>query len=277
MSLSAVFSPDGKRIVSGSWDHTLKVYDLSTRQVIFTFSGHTGGVCSVAFSPDGRYVVSGSADQTVKLWDTTTGREALTLKGHSGSVNSVAFSPEGKYIASGSSDGTVKLWDLARWEEKVFDTALNFTLKWEGGFVDDPVDPGGRTNKGITQSTYNNYRKTHGLGPSDVMGISDQEVREIYNGIWKTSGADRLPLPLAVAHFDTAVNFGTGRAQEWLQAVENGKQTPMDAAKAYAQKRIEYRYERVKQDPSQQKFLRGWLNRDNALIAEINSLGNVPN
>jgi len=110
---SVAFSPDGKQIVSGSDDNTVKLWDMTTGREIKTFSGHSRFVKSVTFSPDGRWIVSGSDDNTVKLWDTATGFEIRTFLGHSSIVSSVAFSPDGRQILSGSWDNTVKLWDLA--------------------------------------------------------------------------------------------------------------------------------------------------------------------
>jgi len=109
---SVVFNPDGKTIVSGAFDGTVKLWDVNTGREIRTFRGHSEGVNSVAFSPDGKTIVSGSTDETVKLWNVATGREIRTFRGHSGGVNSVAFTPDGKTIVSGAYDSTVKLWDV---------------------------------------------------------------------------------------------------------------------------------------------------------------------
>ncbi len=108
---SVAFSPDGKKIVSGSDDRTLRLWDADTEEHLHTLTGHTNDVNSVAFSPDGKKIVSGSDDRTLRLWDADTGEQLRTITGHTSSVNSVAFSPDGKKIVSGSSDGTIRLWD----------------------------------------------------------------------------------------------------------------------------------------------------------------------
>ncbi len=113
------FSPDGKRIVSGSLDMTLKVWDATSGQNRLTLNGHTGAVTSVAFSPDGKRIVSGSLDMTLKVWDATSGQNRLTLNGHTGAVTSVAFSPDGKRIVSGSVDETLKVWDATSGQERL--------------------------------------------------------------------------------------------------------------------------------------------------------------
>ncbi|MBE9030531.1 WD40 repeat domain-containing protein, partial [filamentous cyanobacterium LEGE 11480] len=109
---SVAFSPDGKRIVSGSRDATLRLWDAQTGQPIGQpLKGHSNPVLSVAFSPDGKRIVSGSWDKTLRLWDAQTGQPiGQPLKGHSNSVWSVAFSPDGKRIVSGSSDKTLRIW-----------------------------------------------------------------------------------------------------------------------------------------------------------------------
>ena len=109
--MSVAFSPDGKRIASGSHDRTVKVWDADTGREVMTLKGHSQPAWSVAFSPDGKRIASGSGDSTVKVWDAETGREVMTLKGHRGGVSSVAFSPDGKRIAAGGCDKTVKVLD----------------------------------------------------------------------------------------------------------------------------------------------------------------------
>lgn len=110
---SVAFSPDGRTVVSGSSDKTLKLWDAASGREVRTFIGHSNYVTSVAFAPDGRTIVSGGFDGTLKLWDVPTGRELRTFTGNSDVVNSVAFSPGGRTIVSGGEDRALKLWDVA--------------------------------------------------------------------------------------------------------------------------------------------------------------------
>jgi len=100
------FSPDGRFIISGSQDGTIRALDaLTGHSIMNPLVDHEDGIGSVAFSPDGRHIVSGSNDKTVRVWDFQTGQSAMDpLMGHSDHVTSVAFSPDGRYIVSGSVD-----------------------------------------------------------------------------------------------------------------------------------------------------------------------------
>jgi len=143
-----------------------------------------------------------------------------------------------------------------------FEEAYAFIRKWEGGYVHDPDDRGGATNMGITQATYDRYRRDHGLPPQDVRHITEEEAEAIYRQYyWEASGAGALPRPLGLVHMDTAVNMGVERAGTFLaEAQRRHPADPRAAVEAYLDLRLG-RYLELAQDPSQRKFLAGWLNR----------------
>jgi hypothetical protein len=105
-------TPEGRRVVSGSDDKTLKVWDLETGRTRSTLEGHAGLVSACAVAPDGLRVVSASYDKTLKVWDLETGRTLATLEGHALWVNACAVTPDGRRVVSGSDDKTLKVWDL---------------------------------------------------------------------------------------------------------------------------------------------------------------------
>jgi WD40 repeat protein len=110
---SVAFSPDGSRMVSGSADNTVRVWNTATGQPIGQPMRHDDRVMSVAFSPDGTRIASGSADNTVRMWNAATGQPIGQPMRHDGAVYSVAFSPNGTRIATASANSTARLWDTA--------------------------------------------------------------------------------------------------------------------------------------------------------------------
>ena len=121
-----------------------------------------------------------------------------------------------------------------------FPQALKQVLKYEGGKVDDFRDPGGRTAYGVTQDTYDAWRKKQNLPTADVFSISQTDVAAIYRQeYWDRIRGDDLPSGVDFAVFDFAVNSGVNRASKTLQAVvgvtqdgQIGPQT-IQAAKTY--------------------------------------------
>jgi tricorn protease-like protein len=110
--LTVKFAPDGKTIVSGSRDKTIRLWDSQTGKEVRNLTATTKrSVWSVAFSPDGTKVLSGNGDNSVRVWDSQTGEQIMILKGHGGDVNVISISPDGSIIASGSDDSTIRLWD----------------------------------------------------------------------------------------------------------------------------------------------------------------------
>ena len=120
---SLAFSPNGRFIVSGSKDDTIRIWEVASARCVMTLEGHEKSVLSVAVSADGHYLLSGSEDHTVKLWETKTGKCLQTFSGHKAAVRSVCFSSKGLFVLSGagdyekSADNTIKLWELATGKE----------------------------------------------------------------------------------------------------------------------------------------------------------------
>jgi small GTP-binding protein len=107
---SVMFDSQGETLASGSEDNTVKLWDVSSGELLHTL-GHRREVNCVAFDPQSRTLASAGDDETVKLWELRSGRLLRTLEGHQRLVFSVAFNPQGGTVASGGADGTIKLWE----------------------------------------------------------------------------------------------------------------------------------------------------------------------
>jgi WD40 repeat protein len=110
--VSVAYFPDGHQALSGSYDGTLRIWDLETGQELRILGKVAGKILSVAISPDGRYALSGGEDRLVHLWDVENSQELFAFPGHLSYVTTVAFSPDGRYALSGGHDQALRLWDV---------------------------------------------------------------------------------------------------------------------------------------------------------------------
>lgn len=134
-----------------------------------------------------------------------------------------------------------------------FMRAMTFTKKWEGGWSNDAADSGGKTMFGITERVY----KAH-YPEKWIKDCTMDEALGIYKkDYWDAAGCADLPLPLAVAVFDTAVNCGVSRAKRWLKEAQDPK--------GFLERRRQHYYTIIENNPALAKFKKGWLNRLNDL------------
>jgi WD40 repeat protein/serine/threonine protein kinase len=110
------FSPDGKRLASGSVNCILRVWDVASGREELTLTGHTSDVWSVAWGPEGKRLVSADGAGTVKVWD-AQGKLLTSFQGHDKGIAQLAFSPDGKRLATPSLDGFCKIWDTDNWQQ----------------------------------------------------------------------------------------------------------------------------------------------------------------
>ena len=107
---SVVVTSDNKYIVSGSWDKTIRIWNLLEKRQETVLQGHTDSVWTVAVTSDNKYIVSGSRDKTIRIWNLLEKKQETVSQGHTSCVNSVAVTSDNKYIISGSKDKTIRIW-----------------------------------------------------------------------------------------------------------------------------------------------------------------------
>lgn len=166
------------------------------------------------------------------------------------------------------------------------DEALGFLLDEEGGWSNNKNDRGGATMYGVTQGTYNAWRKRKSRAPAQVKNITQDEARELYREeYWNAAGCDKLPWPISYLVFDGAVNSGPSRSVRWLQAAlglpQDGSVGPKTILAAQAvvdqgdgkkilaivDQRVAFLARLVQASSSQATFLLGWWRRTLRVLA----------
>ncbi|MEM6625555.1 MAG: glycosyl hydrolase 108 family protein [Pseudomonadota bacterium] len=234
-----------------------------------------------------------------------TGEESFFFETVSGLGDALASFVNGSEIAEASDDSGEESVIMAAGVSAVagraatagvpvgaFARALELVLEHEGGFVDHPDDPGGATNRGVTQKTYDRYRDKLGLARRTVRNITDSEIEEIYfAGYWQPARCPEMPSEaLAILMFDAAVNHGPRRAIKLLQQASGVPASSVDGRwgpqsrgymmKAAADigglvdrcllKREAFYHTIVRANPALNSFIRGWLNRIANLRSHLN-------
>lgn len=140
--------------------------------------------------------------------------------------------------------------------ESAFEAAWIFTKRWEGGYTNDPVDPGGETNYGISKRAF---------PKEDIANLTEARARELYLEIWKARECGRFSCPLSVVYFDACFNHSPRAALKMLEASDGLWERLLLA-------RIQYYLKLVNNSPALGKFLKGWIARASALFSYADAL-----
>src|SRR5207302_5942126 len=110
---SLVLLPDGKRLLSGSWDGTVRVWDVETAKELAVLEAHESKIYAVAVSPDGKRAASAGGNGEVFVWNLEDNSQVARLEGHDeeSEVNGIAFTPDGRRVVTAASDGDIRVWE----------------------------------------------------------------------------------------------------------------------------------------------------------------------
>lgn len=202
---SLIFSPDGTLLASGSWDGTVKLWELASGRLLWT-GRHTSQVNRVVFSPSGTLLASGGDDATLRLWAVGSGMELQTLA-HPEPISVLAWSPAEKLLASGDRVGTIRLWEIAQGSALCVQEQQGHSAWIEGlSFA-----PDGRT---LASASYDRTVKLWTLVPwqaHNTLAIQGWMRRVV----WSPDG--RI---LATCSFDRIIRLWDGETYRFLLALQ---------------------------------------------------------
>ena len=189
----SALSPNGKRIASGSWDKTIRIWSVKSGQEKRVLQGCESDVNCVAFSPNGKLLVSGLDNNAIFIWRVIDGKKHGELQGHNDKVTCLQFSPDGEFILSGSWDQTLRVWRASTGEEM---NKLEGHQGWvlSGGFSSD----GKFVVSGSDDNTVRIWQVTTAQEFSVLRGHQSKIncVKFIQNGEQVISGSDDMTVRL---------------------------------------------------------------------------------
>ncbi|MXV77418.1 PQQ-binding-like beta-propeller repeat protein [Candidatus Poribacteria bacterium] len=209
---NALFSPDGKKLISGSLDGTIRLLNVDEKEkksLVGLFQtgplgkqrpilkGHTDQILTIALSPDGNTVVSGSSDKTIRVWDTNTLKIKFPLTGHTEEIWALAFTPDGLTLASGCRDGSIHLWDplTGKHSRSVIGNGLFTRPPPLPRKDDDPPDVKTRHRSAVSALLFSHDGKTLVNGNSDgTIHFWDMNSLQIRTTLSGQSGLNSLTI-----------------------------------------------------------------------------------
>jgi len=213
---SLVFSPDGNLLASGSWDGTVKLWEMASGKLLWT-GRHTSQVNRVVFSPSGTLLASGGGDANLRLWEVGSGRELQTLA-HPGPVSVVAWSPSEKLLASGDRTGVIRLWQI-EWGSGTCVQMHQGHSAWIEGLA---FAPDGKT---LASASYDGTIKLWDLGSWQTHKSLFTQMAWRRRAVWSPDG--RI---LATCSFDRNIYLWDGKTYRFLLSLHEHTAAVYDLA-----------------------------------------------
>ncbi len=175
--VSIAFRPDGRRIMSASFDK-IQIWNVDGQEKPIVLDGHQDRILHAAWSPDGQRIASASHDKTARIWDPYGKGAGVILRGHSDAVTRVEFSPDGQRVVTVSPDKTIRIWKTDGSNESIV------LEGHEGAIFSTTMSPDGR--RILSTSADNTLRiwNTDGSGSSTIV----QRGERIYLATWNSTG-----------------------------------------------------------------------------------------